>query len=80
MRVRTLLQLALHPDITALTDFLTNAGFMLTFGQILAVAPTKWVYMVAIAIFEIGSLLCGVAPNMTVLILGRAVAGVGGSG
>lgn len=38
-------------------DFLTNAGFMLTFGQILAIAPTKWVYLVAIAIFEIGSLM-----------------------
>lgn len=31
-------------------------------------------------IFEIGSLLCGIAPNSDVLIIGRAVAGVGCAG
>jgi len=60
--------------------FLTQAGFMLTYGQLLMIVPTKWVYMGAIVIFEIGSLLCGVAPSMKVLILGRAVAGMGGAG
>jgi MFS family permease len=64
----------------ASTDFLTQAGFMLAFGQLLTIAPTKWVYMMLIIIFEIGSLICGVAPSMTVLILGRAIAGVGGGG
>ena len=33
-----------------------------------------------VAIFEIGSLVCGVAPSSTALIIGRAVAGIGGSG
>jgi len=36
--------------------------------------------MFAIVIFELGSLICGVAPSMDVLILGRAVAGVGAAG
>lgn len=31
-------------------------------------------------IFEVGSLICGVAQNPTVLIVGRAIAGVGGAG
>lgn len=31
-------------------------------------------------VFEVGSLVCGVAQNPTTLIVGRAVAGVGGSG
>jgi MFS family permease len=31
-------------------------------------------------IFEAGSLICGVAPNPTTLIVGRAIAGVGGAG
>jgi MFS family permease len=31
-------------------------------------------------IFELGSLICGVAPNSKVLIIGRAVAGIGCSG
>jgi MFS family permease len=31
-------------------------------------------------IFEIGSLLCGVATSSTMLIVGRAVAGMGAAG
>jgi MFS family permease len=38
------------------------------------------VYIFLIFIFELGSLICGVAPTMEVLILGRAIAGVGGGG
>lgn len=34
----------------------------------------------SIFIFELGSLLCGVAPDAVVLIVGRAIAGVGGAG
>jgi MFS family permease len=33
-----------------------------------------------VGIFELGSLLCGVAPSSKVLIVGRAVAGLGVSG
>lgn len=40
----------------------------------------KWVYLIAIGIFELGSLICGVAPNSTTLIVGRAVAGLGSAG
>jgi len=36
--------------------------------------------MSAIGLFEIGSLICGVAPNSTALIVGRAVAGLGSAG
>lgn len=36
--------------------------------------------MAAIGIFEIGSLLCGAAPNSIALIIGRAVAGLGSAG
>ncbi|KAG9040775.1 hypothetical protein FS837_000191 [Tulasnella sp. UAMH 9824] len=60
--------------------FLTQAGLMLTYGQILRVAPTKWVYLTAVALFEIGSAICGAAPNINVLIFGRAFAGVGAAG
>jgi MFS family permease len=40
----------------------------------------KWVFMIFLAIFELGSLLCGVATSSNMLIVGRAVAGMGGSG
>ncbi|PVF92610.1 ABC transporter [Serendipita vermifera] len=59
---------------------LTQAGFILIYGQLLTILPTKWVYLFTIFIFEVGSLICGVAPSMKVLILGRAIAGTGASG
>ena len=36
--------------------------------------------MIALAIFEIGSLVCGAAPTSTAFIVGRAVAGLGSAG
>lgn len=40
----------------------------------------KWSFLAAVTIFEIGSLICGVAPSSTVLIVGRAIAGIGVGG
>lgn len=37
-------------------------------------------FISAIIIFEIGSLLCGAAQNIIMLIIGRAIAGIGGGG
>ncbi|CAE6529512.1 unnamed protein product [Rhizoctonia solani] len=53
--------------------FLTQAGLLLLYGQLLIVAPTKWIYVAAVLIFEIGSLFCAVAPSAEFLIFGRAV-------
>lgn len=41
---------------------------------------TKGTFLIAIALFEIGSLICGVAQSINTLIFGRAFAGVGASG
>ncbi|KAI1906450.1 MFS sugar transporter [Ophidiomyces ophidiicola] len=59
---------------------LTTCAFQLVFGKIYTFFPVKWVFLVAIAVFEIGSVVCGAAPNSTALIIGRAVAGMGASG
>lgn len=59
---------------------LTTASFQLLFGKLYTYFSIKWVYLSAIAIFELGSLICGVAPSSTALILGRAIAGLGSSG
>ena len=40
----------------------------------------KWVLLSALFIFEVGSLVCAVAPSSTALIVGRAVAGLGSAG
>ena len=37
-------------------------------------------FLSSIGIFEIGSLVCALAPNSNVLIAGRAVAGLGSAG
>jgi MFS family permease len=42
--------------------------------------PLKWAYLLAILIFEVGSLICAKAPNRVTLIVGRAIAGVGAAG
>ncbi|KAJ7200941.1 major facilitator superfamily transporter [Mycena haematopus] len=58
----------------------TTAATQLLFGKFYTFLPVKWVYVTAISIFEIGSLLCGVAPNSNALIIGRAIAGLGSAG
>ncbi|KAF7335619.1 Major facilitator superfamily transporter [Mycena venus] len=59
---------------------LTTASFQLLFGRLYSFLSLKWVYIAAIGVFELGSLICAVAPSSTALIIGRAIAGLGGSG
>lgn len=37
----------------------------------------KWVYLSALVIFEVGSIICAAATGSKMLIVGRAVAGAG---
>ncbi|KAK4052237.1 hypothetical protein OIO90_004459 [Microbotryomycetes sp. JL221] len=60
--------------------FLTQCGFLLLYGQILTMFDRRWTFTVALTVFEIGSVICAAAPNVHVLIFGRAVAGVGAAG
>ncbi|KKK15676.1 hypothetical protein P175DRAFT_0498759 [Aspergillus ochraceoroseus IBT 24754] len=41
---------------------------------------TKWVFLGFFGVFELGSLICGLANSSKMLIVGRAVAGMGTSG
>lgn len=63
-----------------LAYLLTAAAFQLLFGKFYASFSIKYVFLVAISIFELGSLICGVAPSSDALIVGRAVAGLGSAG
>lgn len=77
------------PRITTVFDSLNDVGwygssYLLTttslqpsFGKIYTYFSVKWTYISALMIFELGSVLCGAAVNSTMLIVGRAVAGVG---
>jgi MFS family permease len=60
--------------------FLTIGAFQSQWGKIYKYFPLKTSFLVAIFIFELGSLVCAVAPNSTTLIVGRAISGVGASG
>ncbi|KAF7916694.1 hypothetical protein BELL_0181g00130 [Botrytis elliptica] len=56
------------------------ASTNLVWGKIFGQFNAKWTYIISIIIFEAGSALCGGAPNMPALIVGRALCGFGGSG
>jgi len=58
---------------------LTTTSLQPTFGKIYQYFNVKFTYLFALFIFEVGSVLCGAAVNSTMLIVGRAVAGVGAS-
>jgi MFS family permease len=59
---------------------LTTCAFQLFFGKLYTFFSIKWVFLIALVIFEIGSAICGAAPNSAALIIGRAIAGVGSAG
>ncbi|KAF1849628.1 MFS general substrate transporter [Cucurbitaria berberidis CBS 394.84] len=59
---------------------LTCAGFILLYGRIYTFFPTKPVFLSGIFLFEAGSAICGAAQNSLMLIVGRAIAGLGSSG
>ncbi|KAF7318152.1 Major facilitator superfamily transporter [Mycena chlorophos] len=56
---------------------LTSAAFQLFFARLYTLLSVKWVYISAICIFELGSLICMLAPSSDILIVGRAIAGLG---
>ncbi|OGM50082.1 hypothetical protein ABOM_001245 [Aspergillus bombycis] len=60
--------------------WLTSGGSQSAWGKAYKYFPLKSTFLVAITTFEVGSLICGVAPNSTALILGRAIAGLGAAG
>ncbi|KAJ5139220.1 cytochrome P450 oxidoreductase [Penicillium bovifimosum] len=60
--------------------FLTISSFAQLWGKAYTYFPLKWVIITAIFIFEIGSLICGVAQDSRTLVVGRAICGAGGAG
>ena len=77
------------PKITTVFDSLNDVGwygssYLLTttslqpsFGKIYTYFNVKWTYILALTIFELGSVVCAAARSSTMLIVGRAVAGAG---
>lgn len=59
---------------------LGNAAFVPTWGKVSDIFGRKSTLLVAVSIFLIGSLLCGVSQSMGMLIGARAIQGIGGGG
>lgn len=49
-------------------------------GKLYGIFNAKWLYMLFVVLFMAGSALCGAAPTMSALIVGRVIAGAGGNG
>ena len=58
---------------------LTLAAFILLAGSLGDRFGRRRVFLVGVAWFALGSLLCGVAPNIQTLVAARAIQGVGGA-
>jgi MFS family permease len=59
---------------------LTLCSVQLLAGKVYAQFPQKIVFLVFFGLFMFGSLLCGVAVNSKMFIVGRAIAGAGAAG
>ncbi|KAF2787729.1 MFS general substrate transporter [Melanomma pulvis-pyrius CBS 109.77] len=64
-----------------------GSGYMLphtvlqpTLGAVYRSFSVTWIYLISIAIFEVGSCLCAAAPSSAVFIVGRVIAGCGAAG
>lgn len=73
-------------------DNVTQLGWLgigFTLGSTVAILPlgkafgafdAKWVFIGCLTMFSAGSALCGAAPSMNAIIVGRVWAGAGGAG
>lgn len=59
---------------------LTSSCFGLLFGRLFTFYSPKWIFVSLIGVFELGSAICGAAPNSIAFIIGRAIAGIGTAG
>ena len=64
----------------SITLLLAAAGTVNFWAQMFGQFDPKWLYIFCVTGFEVGSALCGAAPSMNALIIGRAIAGLAGSG
>jgi EmrB/QacA subfamily drug resistance transporter len=77
------LEHSFHHDTTATLSWIITA-YTIVFGSLLVIAGrtadrlgARRLFLTGLAIFGLGSLACGVAPDVALLIVGRVVQGVG---
>ncbi|KJR85115.1 efflux pump antibiotic resistance protein [Sporothrix schenckii 1099-18] len=60
--------------------FMTFGAAQASAGKVYKYYNLKWSFLASMLLFEAGSLVCGVAPSSKALVVGRALAGLGGAG
>ncbi|MCJ1477281.1 hypothetical protein MMC13_005952 [Lambiella insularis] len=60
--------------------FLTSAVVQPLFGQLANIFGRRWLTMFIVAVFTVGSAICGAANSGGALIAGRAIQGIGSGG
>ncbi|KAH6645365.1 major facilitator superfamily domain-containing protein [Truncatella angustata] len=61
-------------------SFILGQVVILPVGKAYGMFSMKFLFIISLILFEGGSAICGAAPNMVAIIVGRAIAGVGGAG
>jgi EmrB/QacA subfamily drug resistance transporter len=69
----------LHMNVALTAYLLSLAVFIPASGKIADRFGSRTVFVGAIALFTLGSILCGFAPSLTVLTLSRILQGIGGA-
>ncbi|KAE8420989.1 major facilitator superfamily domain-containing protein [Aspergillus pseudocaelatus] len=59
---------------------LASAAIQPLTGRVYMNLSTKWTFVGFFFVFELGSLICAISTSSKMLIVGRAIAGMGGSG
>jgi MFS family permease len=59
---------------------LGSVAVILFVGKLYGTFEIKWMFIASVILFEAGSAICGAAPDTDSLIVGRVIAGIGGSG
>lgn len=59
---------------------MTLCSFQMIYGRLYQQFNIKIIFLLALAIFEIGSLICALSPTSTAFIIGRSIAGLGAAG
>ena len=59
---------------------LTATIVMPIYGKLGDLIGRKWIFVGALVLFTVGSVVCGISFDMTQMIAGRAVQGLGGGG
>src|SRR2546425_10583640 len=74
-----------HVGISGATEWIiigylvVIAAVLLTFGRLADMIGRKPIFLAGLVVFVLGSVLCGMAPSLSLLILARLFQGIGGA-